>query len=210
MSERRKIPSGIVVFVIFIVILDFLYFYLLGDAMISGTIDLTTILSVSLRSLMIWIDVLLAVLSLVLIPYGFSTAKNWSRIFALIVLTWALFRSIVYISMTGEKILGFVFFVLLFISLLYLLMSGVKRYFGKSSIPPTHSEESKEYSYGLYTLYSEFVKLRNGKTQLIFFFSKRTPKSGNPSTFPEGYQVEVSKRSGLPYLKKRESGSHPT
>jgi hypothetical protein len=210
MSERRKIPSGIVVFVIFIVILDFLYFYLLGDAMISGTIDLTTILSVSLRSLMIWIDVLLAVLSLVLIPYGFSTAKNWSRIFALIVLTWALFRSIVYISMTGEKILGFVFFVLLFISLLYLLMSGVKRYFGKSSIPLAHSEEPKEYSYGLYTLYSEFVKLRNGKTQLIFFFSKRTPKSGNPSTFPEGYQVEVSKRSGLPYLKKRESGSHPT
>lgn len=178
--------------------------------MISGTIDLTTILSVSLRSLMIWIDVLLAVLSLVLIPYGFSTAKNWSRIFALIVLTWALFRSIVYISMTGEKILGFVFFVLLFISLLYLLMSGVKRYFGKSSIPLAHSEEPKEYSYGLYTLYSEFVKLRNGKTQLIFFFSKRTPKSGNPSTFPEGYQVEVSKRSGLPYLKKRESGSHPT
>lgn len=208
MSERRKIPSGIIVFVVFIVVLDFLYFYILGNAMISGSINLTTILSVSTRSLITWIDLLLTILSLTLIPYGFSTAKNWSRIFALVVLTWAMFRSIMYISITGEKIIGFVFFVLLFIFLLYLLMSPVKRYFGKTITSP--SEEIKEYSYGIYTLYSEFVKLRNGKTQLIYFFSKRKPKSGTPSTFPDGFEVEISKRSGLPYLKKREPGSHPT
>ena len=210
MSERRKIPSGIVVFVVFILVLDVLYFYSLINSILSGSSDPTTMLSISLGSIMTWIDLLLAVLSLVLIPYGFSTAKNWSRIFALIVLVWSLLRSIVYISMTGEKIIGFVFFVLLFTSLLYLLMSTAKRYFGTPSIVAAPFEEPKEYSYGIYTLYSEFVKLRNGKTQLIYFFSKRKPKSGTPSTFPDGFQVEISKRSGLPYLKKREPGSHPT
>ncbi|MBN2599724.1 MAG: hypothetical protein JXA75_04210 [Candidatus Thermoplasmatota archaeon] len=64
------------------------------------------------------------------------------------------------------------------------------------------SETVTEYTYGLYTLYSKLVHLKNGKNQLIYFFSKNPPKSGTPTTLPQGYHVQVSDRSGLPYLKK--------
>jgi len=104
--------------------------------------------------------------------------------------------------MTGEKIIGFLLFVMYVVFIMYLLMSPVKRYFGKISLAIVPSEIPKEYTYGIYTLYSKLVRLKNGKKQIIYFFSKRQPKSGTTATFPEGFEVEVSKRSGLPYLKK--------
>ena len=113
-----------------------------------------------------------------------------------------LFRVIMYISMTGEKIIGFLLLVLFVILLMYLFMSPVKQYFGKISIAIVPSEIIREYTYGLYTLHSKLVRLKNGKNQIIYFFSKRKPKSGTPAVFPEGFTVEVSERSGLPYLKK--------
>jgi hypothetical protein len=203
MMERRKIPIGVLVFIIFIIVLDAVYFFSLANSLMSVHGDLTGFLSFSTFSIMRWIDVVLATLSLVIIPYGFVKRKNGARIYAFVFLVWSLFRAIAYISMTGEKIIGFPLFVLFIISIMYLLMSPVKRYFGKNSKAIVPSEIMKEYTYGLYTLYSELVQLKNGKTQIIYFFSKRKPKSGNPTTFPDGFEVAVSKRSGLPYLKKR-------
>jgi hypothetical protein len=78
----------------------------------------------------------------------------------------------------------------------------VKKYFGNTTMAIVPVEIVKEYTYGLYTLYTELVQLKNGKNQIIYFFSKKTPKSGTPTTLPKGYHVEVSERSGLPYLKK--------
>ena len=54
-----------------------------------------------------------------------------------------------------------------------------------------------------WTLYTRDVKLKGGRTQTIYFFSKRTPKSGKPCEKPNGYTVGVNKRTGLPYLKKQ-------
>jgi hypothetical protein len=104
--------------------------------------------------------------------------------------------------MTGEKLIGFLLLVLFVISMMYLLSSPVKRYFRRISEAIVPVEILKEYTYGLYTLYTELVRLKNGKNQIIYFFSKRKPKSGTPTTLPDGFQVEISKRSGLPYLKK--------
>ena len=59
------------------------------------------------------------------------------------------------------------------------------------------------YTHGEYTLYSREVTLRGGSTHTIYFFSKRTPKSGTPSDKPDKYEVGVNKRTGLPYLKKK-------
>ena len=207
MSERRTIPLGILVFVVFIVGLDVLFFYALGTSLMNSNGDLTTLLSFSTDSILMWIDVILAILSLFIIPYGFITRKNWARIYAVVFLVLSMFRSIVYISMTGEKIIGFFLFALCVVFIIYLLMSSVKRYFGKIPMDAVPSEETKEFTYGIYTLYSELVRLKNGKIQLIYFFSKRKPKSGTPASFPDGFEVEVSKRSGLPYLKKRETSS---
>lgn len=58
------------------------------------------------------------------------------------------------------------------------------------------------YEKGGYRLYKRRVKLRGGHEQTIFFFSKREPKSAEPSDLPVGYKVTVNAKTGLPYLKK--------
>jgi hypothetical protein len=203
MMERKEFPIGILLFIIFIIVLDVVYlFYFIYYLMFVGGY-LSKFLSFSILSIVMWIDVFLTVLSLVIIPYGFLKRKNWARIYAVVFLSWSAFGAIDYIGMTGEKIIRFPLFVIYVVLVMYLLMSSVKRYFGKISMAIVPSEIMKEYKYGNYTLYSKLVRLKNGKTQIIYFFSKRIPKSGNSTTFPFGFEVEVSKRSGLPYLKKR-------
>jgi hypothetical protein len=202
MRGRKDFPIGIVLFIIFIIVLGAVYLFYLADSFLFANGDLSTFLSVSLDSIVMWIDVFLIILSLIIIPYGFVERKNWARIYAFVFLSWSIVRTIVYIAMTGEKLIGFLLLVLFVISMMYLLSSPVKRYFGRISEAIVPVEIPKEYTYGLYTLYSELVLLKNGKNQIIYFFSKRKPKSGTPTTFPDGFQVEVSKRSGLPYLKK--------
>lgn len=59
------------------------------------------------------------------------------------------------------------------------------------------------YKHEGWTLYTRNVKLKGGRNQTIYFFSKKSPKSGNPCDLPNGYCVGVNKRTGLPYLKKR-------
>jgi hypothetical protein len=203
MMERKEFPIGIVLFIIFIIVLDVSYlFYLINHLMfVDGYF--TMFLSFSFLSIMMWIDVLLTILSLVIIPYGFIKRKNWARIYALAFLSWSSFGAIGYIAMTGEKIVRFLLLIIYVLFIVYLLQSSVKRYFGNISRDVVSSEMTKEYTYGIYTLYSELVRLKNGKTQIIYFFSKRKPKSGTPTGFPYGFEVEISKRSGLPFLKKK-------
>jgi len=59
------------------------------------------------------------------------------------------------------------------------------------------------YKYGEYTLHTRSVQLRGGKNQTIYFFAKAKPKSGTPCDLPNGYEVGVNKRTGLPYLKRK-------
>ncbi|HUS99012.1 MAG TPA: hypothetical protein VMY59_01675 [Candidatus Thermoplasmatota archaeon] len=124
---------------------------------------LTTFLSFSILSIVMWIDVLLTTLSLVIISYSFIKRKNWARIYALVFLSWSAFGAIGYIVMTGEKIIRFLLFVMYVLFVMYLLMSTVKRYFGKIPMTIVPSEIMKEYNYGIYTLYSKLVRLKNGK-----------------------------------------------
>jgi len=204
MMERKEFPIGIVLFIIFIIVLDVAYVYYLAYYLMFVDGYLTTFLSFSILSIVMWIDVLLTILSLVIIPYGFVKRKNWARVYAVVFLSWSSFGAIGYIAMTGEKIIRFLLFVIYVSFIVYLLQSPVKRYFGKISMALVPSEILKEFKYGNYTLYSKLVRLKNGKTQLIYFFCKGKPKSGNPIAFPYGFEVEVSTRSGLPFLKKRQ------
>lgn len=54
-----------------------------------------------------------------------------------------------------------------------------------------------------YTLYARDQRVRGGRHQTVFFFSKRKPIAGKPVDPPEGYLVVVEKSSGIPYLKKK-------
>jgi hypothetical protein len=68
---------------------------------------------------------------------------------------------------------------------------------------PEPEVEIMAYTHEGWTLYTRNVKLKGGRNQTIYFFSKRSPKSGSPCEMPTGYSVGVNKRTGLPYLKKK-------
>lgn len=59
------------------------------------------------------------------------------------------------------------------------------------------------YVHNGYTLHAREIELKGGHKQVIYFFSQRRPQSGVPVEMPDGYEVVVNKRTGLPYLKKR-------
>lgn len=54
-----------------------------------------------------------------------------------------------------------------------------------------------------YTLYAHNQPLRGGKTQTVYFFSKREPIVGEAIEVPAGYIVVVNHATGVPYLKKK-------
>jgi hypothetical protein len=202
MSDRKEVPIGIILFLSFIIVFDAVFFFSLGNTLMAMNGDLATFLTFSQDNILMWIDVLFAILSLMVIPYGFLKRKKSARFFALVFLSYSTLRLLLFISMTGEKNIGFLLFALCVIALLYLFTTSVKNYFGTVTMAIVPVETAKGYTYGLYTLYTELVHLKNGKNQIIYFFSIRKPKSGTPTALPKGYLVEVSKRSGLPYLKK--------
>jgi len=68
---------------------------------------------------------------------------------------------------------------------------------------PSRGEESMAFVYEGWTLYTRDVNLKGGRIQTIYFFSKRSPKSGSPCDKPDNMEVGVNKRTGLPYLKKK-------
>ena len=44
-----------------------------------------------------------------------------------------------------------------------------------------------------WTLYCKDVKLKGGRIQTIYYFSKKTPKSGKPCDKPDNMKVGVNK-----------------
>lgn len=56
---------------------------------------------------------------------------------------------------------------------------------------------------GTYVLHTRDVELKGGRTQTIYFFSKKgnMPKSGHPCELPSGKTVGINSRTGLPFLK---------
>ena len=62
------------------------------------------------------------------------------------------------------------------------------------------------YTYKGWTLYKKDAKLKCGKIQTIYFFSKKKPKSGISCDMPEGYRLlktDERRGSGMPYLTKK-------
>ncbi|MCX6666485.1 MAG: hypothetical protein NT038_10600 [Euryarchaeota archaeon] len=60
------------------------------------------------------------------------------------------------------------------------------------------------FKYKEYKLYTRTVNLVGGKKQTIYFFSKKKPNSGTECDMPNYYSMEVSKKTGMPYLKYSE------
>lgn len=57
------------------------------------------------------------------------------------------------------------------------------------------------YTYKDWKLYKIEVKFKHIGKRDMYFFSKKIPKKGTPSDLPDGYEMHVNQRTGLPYLK---------
>ena len=86
---------------------------------------------------------------------------------------------------------------------MYLNLSHVKDYFGKGPGSSFFQQKNSAYCYGEYTLYTRDVELRSGRTQTIYFFSKKLPEHGVPCCKPAGFTVGINPKTGMPYLKKK-------
>ncbi len=54
-----------------------------------------------------------------------------------------------------------------------------------------------------YTLYRKEIILSSGDKKVVHFFSREKPEEGEPSPLPEGYEVKIDKRTGVPFIRKK-------
>jgi len=60
------------------------------------------------------------------------------------------------------------------------------------------------YSFKKWKLYKTVVKFKDNEIRTLHFFSRWIPKRGIPCEIPKGFTVRVNKRTGIPYLTRRE------
>jgi len=75
--------------------------------------------------------------------------------------------------------------------------------FYEEKTPEEETEETQVYKHEDYTLYRREMKTKTGKKRFIHFFSKAEPEDAEPIELPQGYEVKVNKKTGVPYLKKK-------
>ena len=54
-----------------------------------------------------------------------------------------------------------------------------------------------------YTLYRKEIILNDGSKRVIHFFSKEKPDEGEPSPLPDGYEIKMDKKTGIPFIRKK-------
>ena len=60
------------------------------------------------------------------------------------------------------------------------------------------------YKYRNWTLYKGSVNIDEETQITTYFFSRWMPRKGLPSELPDGVEVEINRRTGLPYLNLKE------
>lgn len=190
-DKIKNVPIVISSFIISIVTLEIFYFYsFLTDGLFThygNTLEnLTSIEKPIILGALFAITAIL----LVLISYGFLYRRPWARKYAIFFVIWASVWPIWGLIIGNEVVLHMLMLVIYLLMLICLMSSYVKQYFRDIFI------------YGLWTLYKKEVMLKSNKTQIIHFFSKKIPKSGTPTHMPDGYEVMVSSRSNMPYLRR--------
>jgi len=203
MIKIKDRPLGIWLFAVVIIIFNLYYWY----PVYTGTWPFFhLIFTFSRLAFLFWSSIILTIIELYAVTYGFYNAKNWARLYEIGYLSYSSFWAILFMFVVRKQVIEhYIYFVLYVILIMYLLMSFTKEYFGKKEKPVSLRGGEDVYRYGEYTLYSSNVKLRSGRIQKIYFFSKKkTPKAGRPSSKPDNYIVNVNPKTGMPYLKKEQ------
>jgi hypothetical protein len=121
---------------------------------------------------------------------GMAHREPWTRKFTIFYLIWASLWAF-WGLLVGNNIIVHVLLLIIYIAMIFYLTTPMAQWYFK-----------KIYRYGKYILYTKLVTLRSGINLPIYFFSWKTPKSGHPTTLPEGYTVKENENSHMPYLKK--------
>lgn len=188
----REAPIGISLFLIFLIALEIYYFLysFICHGMFKHYGYTLGGLSPPHIVLLLFLYALIAV-SLVLITYGFLGRKLWAKKFTIVFLVLAALWPIWGLIIVNNVVEHFILLVIYIVSIAYIMSASyVKEYFIAIC------------KYGDWTLYKREVELKSGKALTIYFFSKKKPKSGTPTSMPYGYTVKINKRSNMPYLKK--------
>ncbi len=195
MYKIKKMPINISLFLISIIAMIVYYFffdyYTIGLFIHYGyAISALTLAPYILITLFLYAMVFCGLMAVI---YGFLHRRPWTQKFAILYIVWALLWPVWSLLVGNNVFLNFVYLVIYVLMIIYLFSQRVIDYF----------EKIKIFTYNGYTLYKKDVQLKNKNGIVtIHFFSKKEPKSGTPTYLPEGYTVEVNKRSKMPYLKK--------
>jgi len=193
--KDKEMPPGIFLFLVLFLIFEIYFFFV--DFLFFGLYPFHGYVLDSLQNIpyLLVAIFLFAILAFVLykIIIGFVFREEWARKFAMLFCVWGSIWP-VWAMLIGNRVFeNFVFFVIYVAIILYLMTNYVKEYF----------EKVKIFTYGPYTLYTRKIHLVNADRIMdIYFFSRHTPKSGTPCAMPEGYEVCVNPRTGMPYLQK--------
>ena len=123
-------PIGLLIISVLMIL--FLIYYYLRPLLWGGTGKAySTIFELSLWTLIVWFFIILDIILVYAVTVGFYRAKNWARIYTMILITHSAFWSLYFIFIERiwpyERYAWFVFYIII---MMYLMMSDVRDYFG--------------------------------------------------------------------------------
>ena len=198
MPENNKVALGLWTYT-FIAIIFALYYYY---PVYSGTYKyMDSIFSFTLIGLLFWIDILLIIFLIFSATYGFYYRKKWSRIFVIFFLLYNSFWAIMSIFVMRFQVFEhFIYFTMNIVFLVYFNLSFVFDYFNNT----IKKKQKPFFAFKGYILHKKEIKTKFGKIRDFYFFSKTVRTTGVPCKKPEDFIVKINKRTGIPYLKKKE------
>jgi hypothetical protein len=65
--------------------------------------------------------------------------------------------------------------------------------------------DDQGFRFNGYNLYKKVIKINDEDNRIIHFFAKEPPETGEPTTLPKGYEVKINRRTGVPYIRKKQN-----
>ena len=127
-------PIGLLVLSVLIT-LFFIYYYLRPFLWGRTGEVYSDMFELSLWNLIVWFFIILDIILVYAVTVGFYRAKNWARIYTMIIIThsalWSLYFIFIERVWPYERYAWFVFYVII---MMYLLMSEIREYFGVQKV----------------------------------------------------------------------------
>lgn len=87
--------------------------------------------------------------------------------------------------------------ILLFLAVIFVVILVLQKTQKKEG-----KKDENSFKVGEYTLYIKEIPKKGGGVRKMYFFSKKRRGDAKPCEKPEGYEVEINKKTGVPFLRK--------